>query len=110
MTRMTCRALAMMALGDFHFAKIEIEQRAVFINRGYTDDGEIDLELTNEIDGCFADDTAIRPRTTPPAMTTSIEGKTRKRLATLILLVMTINSLWSTRASPTASVVVPMLR
>ena len=42
-------------------------------------------------------------------ITTSIEGKTRKRLATLMLLVMIINSLWSSNASPTASVVVPIL-
>ena len=49
------------------------------------------------------------PRTTPPAITTSIDGYTRILLATLMLLVMTISPLWSSSASLTASVVVPIL-
>lgn len=47
-------------LRDLHFAEIEVEKRPVIIDRGRADDGEIDLELTDEIDSGLADNTAVR--------------------------------------------------
>ncbi len=72
-TRMTCRALAMIACATLTSRKVEIEQRAVGIDGGGADHGIVDLELADEIDGRLADNAAVGlPRTTPPAITTSI--------------------------------------
>ena len=46
-------------MGDFDFTRIEIAQRAVGLDAGYTDDANIDLELTDEIYGGLANDGAV---------------------------------------------------
>ena len=47
-------------LRDLDLAKVEIEQGAVMIDRRGADDGIIDLELLDEIDGGLADNAAVR--------------------------------------------------
>ena len=46
-------------LRDLHLAKIEIEQRAVMVDRRGADDRVVDLELPDEIDRRLADDAAV---------------------------------------------------
>ncbi|MNT98760.1 hypothetical protein D3C72_2414160 [compost metagenome] len=46
-------------LGHLDLAIVEIEKRPVLVDRRDADDGEIDLELADEIDRCFADDTTV---------------------------------------------------
>ncbi len=47
-------------LRHFHFAIVEVEQRAVGVDRRSADDSKIDLELPDEIYRCFADHRAVR--------------------------------------------------
>ena len=46
-------------LGDLDLAVVEVEQRAVLVDRRGADDGVIDLELADEIDRGLADDAAV---------------------------------------------------
>ncbi len=67
-------------LRHFHFAEIEIQKRAISVDGRGADDRVVHFELPDEIDRCFSDDAAVRAATTPPAMTTSIDGKMRNLL------------------------------
>ena len=62
-------------LRDLHLAIVEIEQRAVVVDRGGADDGVVDLELADEVDVAVAPTTppSVR-RTAPPATITSMRG------------------------------------
>ncbi len=61
-------------LRDPHLAVIVVEKRTVLVDRRGADDGDIHLELADEIDRRLADHAAVVGRTTPPAITTSICG------------------------------------
>lgn len=49
----------MIVPGYPHFLIVEIQQAAVFVDPADTDQGEVDLELVDEIDAGLADDTAV---------------------------------------------------
>jgi hypothetical protein len=56
-------------LRHLHLAIVEVEQRALLVDRGRPDDGVVDLELADELRRGRAD-----RRTVPPATTTSMRG------------------------------------
>ena len=98
-TRMTWRALSMIACATLHLAIVEVEQRAVLVDGRGADHRVVDLELPDEIDRRLADDAAVASRApTPPAMITSMRGMIAHALATLMLLVITISPSWSSSA------------
>ena len=96
-------------LRHLHFAIVEIQQRALLVDRRGPDDGVVDLELADQLRRGRADDCAIGRRTAPPATTTSMRGWRYNSIATLRLLVMTSRSSCEVSALATSSVVVPML-
>ena len=73
-TRTTRRACSMMARGDPDLAQVEVEQRAVGVDRRGADDGGIDPELADHVHRAAPITPPSARRTVPPAITTSMPG------------------------------------